>query len=100
MLLLALVALFSQFQGLSGQTLDANGISLAEKIEAMELRLLSPGSIDFGVSPCSNLLLDNPAKGEQTAAEWVRIIFHDSITADISAGTGLVGLLLLFDHAY
>jgi hypothetical protein len=100
MLLLALISLFSQFQGLRAQTLDANGVSLAEKVEAIELRLLSPGSIDFGVSPCSNLLLDDPGKGEQTAAEWTRIIFHDSITADVSAGTGLVGPLLLVDNVY
>jgi hypothetical protein len=94
MLISILIALFSQFQGLSGQTLDANGVSLAEKAESLELRLLTPGTIDAGVSPCSNILNDDPGKGEQTAAEWTRIIFHDSITADISTGTGQVEPIL------
>jgi hypothetical protein len=90
MLFPVLAALFSQFQGLNGQTVDANGVSLADKVEAMELHLLSPGSIDFGVSPCSNILLDDPGLGEQTAAEWVRIVFHDAITFDKTTGLGLV----------
>lgn len=85
---ISLIALVSYIQGSNGQTLDVNGVSLAEKVEAMELRLLEPGSIDFGVSPCSNLLLDNPDKGEQTAAQWTRIIFHDAITHDITTGLG------------
>ena len=89
MLLLALVTLFAQFQGLNAQV-DANGLTLADKAEAVELRLLQPGSIDFGVSPCSNNLFQDPAQGEQTAAQWTRIVFHDAITANIAAGTGLV----------
>lgn len=87
MFLLTLIALAAQFQGLNAQA-DANGVTLADKVEEVELRLLQPGAIDFGVFPCSNNLFQDPAQGEQTAAQWTRIVFHDFATANVAAGTG------------
>ena len=94
MLLLTLLTLFLQFRGLNSQALDANGISLDEKILAIERLLLTPGTIMFPVSPCS-FMLNGPQQtipaqngSDQTAAQWVRTVFHDFITADAAAGTG------------
>ncbi|RDL35895.1 uncharacterized protein BP5553_06507 [Venustampulla echinocandica] len=94
MLLPILITLFSQFQGLNGQAVndvDANGITLLEKIEEMERQILNPFTLVSVVTPCGVNFNDNQNRGQQTSAEWVRIIFHDSITANI-AGPGLGGL--------
>ncbi|KAL2064556.1 hypothetical protein VTL71DRAFT_3693 [Oculimacula yallundae] len=83
-----------QITGLAAQDLDANGLSLADKVLGVERLLLTPGTIIFPVTPC-NLTLNGPPiemSGAQTAAQWVRTVFHDFITANISAGTGLSGL--------
>jgi hypothetical protein len=96
MLLLTLTALFLQFQGLTCQTTippDANGITLDEKILAVERLLLTPGKIMFPVTPCNQTLSgpfpnDPGYTGDQTAAQWVRTVFHDFITANVTAGTG------------
>ncbi|TAQ86696.1 generic peroxidase [Chlorociboria aeruginascens] len=90
MLLPVLLALFTQIQGLNGQV-DANGITLDEKILAMERQILQPFTLVSVVTPCSVNFNDNPERGEQTSAEWVRIVFHDSITANIE-GPGLGGI--------
>ncbi|KAH6671975.1 heme peroxidase [Halenospora varia] len=66
---------------------DSNGISLYEKLEVME-RLVLDGAVGVSVNPCSFFRTGNPNSGEQTSAEWVRIVFHDAITADLAAGTG------------
>jgi hypothetical protein len=50
------------------------------------------------ISPCNKFVdeVDSlppsapPNTGEQSSAEWVRLIFHDFITADVAAGTGYV----------
>jgi hypothetical protein len=87
MLWIALVSLLALFQAVKAQV-DVNGVSLADKVLWMERQLLTPGKMDFPVTPCSFLLNDNPNRGEQTSAEWVRIIFHDVITHNVTAGTG------------
>ncbi len=90
MLVILLLTLCLYFQRLAAQTLDVNGISLAEKVLAIERLLLTPGTIIFPVTPC-NLTLNGPPpeiSGAQTAAQWVRTVFHDFITADVAAGTG------------
>lgn len=94
MLLLLLIAFFSQFHGLFCQALDSNGVSLADKVLQMERMILTPQELLFDVTPCSLLAFANPASGEQTSAEWVRILFHDFITANVTAGTGSVQLPL------
>jgi hypothetical protein len=93
MLILTLIAFFLQFQGLNGQTPDVNGITLPEKVLAIERLLLNPGTIIFPVTPCDLVLNGPPANspdnsGDQTAAQWVRTVFHDFITANVTAGTG------------
>jgi hypothetical protein len=73
--------------------LDSNGVSLDEKILAIERLLLTPGTIMFPVTPCSFMLNGTqqtiPAQNgcDQTAAQWVRTVFHDFITANTAAGT-------------
>jgi len=92
MILLALLfTLLLQLPVLNCQAVDAYCISPYEKLEAMERLLLTPSSSTIGVfvNPCSTFL-GSPNQGEQTSAEWVRIVFHDAITANIAAGTGLV----------
>jgi len=87
---LSVVAFGLHFRGLLSQTLDANGLSLDDKVLAIERLLLTPGTIDFPVTPCDLNLNSAPNNiaGDQTAAQWVRTVFHDFITADTKAGTG------------
>jgi len=76
MLLLTLLTLLLHFQGSAGQALplDANGISLDDKLLAMERMLLTPGTIIFPVTPCNEILNGPPGKdgrdsiGDQTSA--------------------------------
>jgi hypothetical protein len=94
MFILILFILFLQLQGLTGQALDANGISLDEKVLAVERLFLSGGTIIFPVTPCYFILGGPPSPdattimGDQTSAQWVRTVFHDFITANATAGTG------------
>lgn len=87
---LSVVAFGLHVRGLLSQALDANGISLDEKVLAIERLLLTPGTIDFPVTPCDFNLnsAPNSIAGDQTAAQWVRTVFHDFVTADVKAGTG------------
>ncbi|KAH8815517.1 heme peroxidase [Xylogone sp. PMI_703] len=91
MLLPILLTIFSLLRGLNAEAVDANGITLSEKIIALQRQMLNPTTLFFLVTPCSVNFNDNPNRGEQTSAEWVRIVFHDSITAN-AAGPGLGGL--------
>ncbi|KAF4637778.1 hypothetical protein G7Y89_g297 [Cudoniella acicularis] len=91
MLFPILLTLASLSQGLNAQAVDAFGITQYEKIEAIERQILNPFTLVSVVSPCSVNFDDDPARGEQTSAEWVRIVFHDMITAN-AAGPGLGGL--------
>jgi magnesium-transporting ATPase (P-type) len=88
MLLLILITLLAQLQGLNGQAVDHNGITLDEKKQALEREMLNPFTLTSVVRPCSINFNDNPARGQQTSAEWLRIVFHDMITANL-AGPGL-----------
>jgi hypothetical protein len=65
----------------------------------MEFVLVEQALLFTGpINPCSTFIDEAdsfPATeplntGQQTSAEWVRIIFHDFITADVAAGTGYV----------
>jgi hypothetical protein len=87
----------------NSQAVDQYGISLYDKMEVMERILLSPITsqnhlIAATVNPCT-AFAGSPALGEQSSAEWVRIIFHDFITADVAAGTGFV-FCLRFWYCY
>ncbi len=93
MLLFTIITLFLHFQRSNCEIPDANGIYLAEKVLAIERLMLTGGTIDFQVSTC-DFALNAPLPGfpgptgDQTAAQWVRTVFHDFITANVSAGTG------------
>ena len=79
MLFIAIITFFLQFQGLSCQVLDANGVSLDEKVLYIERLMLTPGSIDFQVGPCDFLLNGPPP---ETSGDLVRLslfnlaVFH------------------------
>ncbi|KAK6071116.1 wsc domain-containing protein 2 [Seiridium cupressi] len=80
------------FAGLASAILD--GISARDVYEEMEHILVdnsgtnSDGFIN-AVTPCSNYFQDKTAiEGEQSSAQWVRLVFHDFVTADVAAGTG------------
>ncbi|KAH7416673.1 heme peroxidase [Cadophora sp. MPI-SDFR-AT-0126] len=91
--------IFLHVTGLAAQALDSNGLSLADKVLGIERLLLTPGTIIFPVTPC-NLTLNGPPadiSGAQTAAQWVRTVFHDFITADVAAGTGGLDASISFE---
>lgn len=94
MLLPVLITLLLQFSAVKCQAVDAYGISLYDKLEVMERMMLAQAGVDVSVNPCSNFRTGAPILGEVTSAEWVRIVFHDFVTADVAAGTGSVGLVL------
>ena len=50
--------------------------------------MLNEGLLLAPLVPCGTVLPLN--SGEQTAAEWARIVFHDFVTANVAAGTGYV----------
>ncbi|KAL1856962.1 hypothetical protein Daus18300_010522 [Diaporthe australafricana] len=77
------------------------GLDYQDVYEEMEHFLVedqSTGKIgrDFfvrAVTPCSNYISVGSSEnltiqGEQSSAQWIRVAFHDFITANISAGTG------------
>lgn len=79
--------------GLVAQATDANAVTLAEKVLAVERLMLTPGTIDFQVAPCRFLLNGPPSvgddrTGEFTSAHWIRTAFHDFATANVATGAG------------
>jgi len=78
------------------------GIALSERVDAMEFILVEQASpFTTPIIPCNHFIdevdslppSEPPNTGEQSSAEWVRLIFHDFVTADIAAGTGYVLLV-------
>lgn len=55
------------------------------------------------ITPCSNYVTEVglPAlnSGRTTAAQWMRVAFHDFVTADVAAGTGGVDASIGFETA-
>lgn len=53
------------------------------------------------ITPCSNYVTEvgDPAlnSGRTTAAQWIRVAFHDFVTADVGAGTGGVDASIGFE---
>lgn len=70
MLLFAFLILASQFRSAHSQ-LDANGISLAEKVLAIEQLMLTPGTIDFQVGPCDFVLNGPPNNSPDISGDQV-----------------------------
>lgn len=40
------------------------------------------------ITPCSNYVSGSQLTGRETAAQWLRVAFHDFVTANVEAGTG------------
>jgi hypothetical protein len=55
------------------------------------------------ITPCTNYVTQQGApalnSGRTTAAQWMRVLFHDFITANISAGTGGIDASIGFETA-
>lgn len=53
------------------------------------------------ITPCDNYVTEVglPAvnSGRTTAAQWIRVLFHDAITANVTAGTGGVDASIGFE---
>jgi hypothetical protein len=103
MQLLAPFIWFLEFQGLAGQAfpLDANGISLDEKVLSIERLLLTPGTIIFPVDPCNEILNGPPGNGpngpdqigDQTSAREFSVLRHTYLVMC----TRLAGVPLYFE---
>lgn len=80
----------------TGTVAQINGIDRRDMIEEMEHIWVDNGGTNSdgfvnAVTPCSNYVgfaSNTTIRGEQSSAQWVRFVFHDSVTADLSAGTG------------
>jgi hypothetical protein len=55
------------------------------------------------ITPCTNYVTETgePAlkSGRTTAAQWIRVLFHDFVTANVSAGTGGIDASIGFETA-
>lgn len=55
------------------------------------------------ITPCTNYVTQTGTaalnSGRTTAAQWMRVLFHDFITANVSAGTGGVDASIGFETA-
>lgn len=53
------------------------------------------------ISPCSNYVTEvgeaAAVSGRTTAAQWMRVAFHDFVTANVSAGTGGIDASIGFE---
>ncbi|TVY40053.1 WSC domain-containing protein [Lachnellula occidentalis] len=87
----------------TGSFSQLNGIDIRDKMEEMEhIWVDNNGANADGfvgaVSPCTNYVGRNgPNEGEQSSAQWVRTVFHDSVTANLAAGTGGLDASLGFE---
>ncbi|MCJ1307576.1 hypothetical protein MMC25_001223 [Agyrium rufum] len=48
----------------------------------------NPSFFSTAITPCSLYFSGAPNLGRETAAQWLRVAFHDFVTADIASGTG------------
>ncbi|KAJ6592528.1 heme peroxidase [Mycena capillaripes] len=49
------------------------------------------------ITPCTNYVSGSQLLGRETAAQWVRVAFHDFATADVEAGTGGIDASIGFE---
>lgn len=78
-----------------------NGIDPRDVYEEMEHIMVDNGGTNNdafvdAVTPCSNYVgfaSNGSDRGEQSSAQWTRIVFHDFVTANVTAGTGYVELI-------
>ncbi|KAF8181865.1 heme peroxidase, partial [Mycena galopus ATCC 62051] len=50
-----------------------------------------------GITPCTNYVSGSLLLGRETAAQWVRVAFHDFVTANVKAGTGGIDASIGFE---
>jgi hypothetical protein len=49
------------------------------------------------ITPCTNYVSGAQTLGRETAAQWLRVAFHDFVTANLSAGTGGIDASIGFE---
>ncbi|KAJ7802618.1 heme peroxidase [Mycena olivaceomarginata] len=49
------------------------------------------------ITPCTNYVSGSQLLGRETAAQWVRVAFHDFATADVESGTGGIDASIGFE---
>ncbi|KAJ7810992.1 heme peroxidase [Mycena olivaceomarginata] len=49
------------------------------------------------ITPCTNYVSGSQLLGRETAAQWVRVAFHDFSTADVESGTGGIDASIGFE---
>jgi hypothetical protein len=49
------------------------------------------------ITPCSNYVSGAQTLGRDTALQWLRVAFHDFVTANVSAGTGGIDASIGFE---
>lgn len=49
------------------------------------------------ITPCSNYVSGSQILGRETAAQWLRVSFHDFVTANVTAGTGGIDASIGFE---
>ncbi|KAK7050238.1 peroxidase [Favolaschia claudopus] len=49
------------------------------------------------ITPCSNYVSGSQLLGRETAAQWIRVAFHDFATADVHSGTGGIDASIGFE---
>ncbi|RDW79676.1 hypothetical protein BP6252_04314 [Coleophoma cylindrospora] len=84
---------------------NTNGIDARDIMEEMEHIMVDNGGTNSdgfvaAITPCSNYVgfaSNATIRGEQTSAQWVRIVFHDFVTANLAAGTGGLDASVAFE---
>ena len=51
------------------------------------------------ITPCNNYLQGPQTLGRETAAQWLRVAFHDFVTAHVDEGTGGIDASIGFETA-
>lgn len=49
------------------------------------------------ITPCTNYVSGSQILGRETAAQWLRVSFHDFVTANVTAGTGGIDASIGFE---
>lgn len=49
------------------------------------------------ITPCSNYVSGSQNFGRETAAQWLRVAFHDFVTANVAEGTGGIDASIGFE---
>jgi hypothetical protein len=49
------------------------------------------------ITPCSNYVSGPQTLGRETAAQWLRVAFHDFVTANVTEGTGGIDASIGFE---